>query len=98
MKTIKKNNFTKKDISKEIYNQIGFSKPYTHKITEDFINILKLIIKKKNIKIKNFGVFKTLKKNERVGRNPKNNKIYKITARKTVIFVVSKKLNKQINI
>ena len=41
---------------------------------------------------------KTLKKNERVGRNPKNNKIYKITARKTVIFVVSKKLNKQINI
>ena len=89
----KKDNLTKKDISKKINSKTGLPNSYSNKITDDFIDILKILIKNKEINIKNFATFKTIYKNERLGRNPKNKKIYKIKARKTLSFIISKKLS-----
>ena len=96
MLEIKKINLTKKDISKKINLNTGLSSLLTNQITDDFIDILKNLIKNKKIIIKNFASFKTISKNERVGRNPKNKKIYNINARKSLSFIVSKKLNVKI--
>ena len=96
MANSKKDNLTKKDISKKINSKTGLPNSYSNKITDDFIDILKSLIKTKEINIKNFATFKTIYKNERLGRNPKNKKIYKIKARKTLSFIISKKLNDKI--
>ena len=96
MSEIKKISLTKKEISKKINLKTGLSNLYTNQITDDFINILKNLIKNKEISIKNFASFKTISKNERIGRNPKNKRIYKIKARKSISFITSKKLNDKI--
>ena len=93
----KKINFTKKNISKKIELKTGFSNLYTNEITDNFISILKNLIKEKQFKIKNFGTFRVINKSERFGRNPKNKKIYTISARKSLSFISSKKLSKKIN-
>jgi len=96
MAEIKKTNLTKKDISKKINLKIGLSTSYSNRITDDFINILKNLIKDKEINIKNFATFKIINKNDRIGRNPKNKKIYKIKARRSLSFIISKKFNNKI--
>mgnify|MGYP001165447595 CR=1 FL=1 len=96
MSEIKKINLTKKDISKKINLNTGLSSLLTNQITDDFIDILKNLIKNKEISIKNFASFKTISKNERIGRNPKNKKIYNINARKSLSFIASKKLSVKI--
>ena len=96
MEEIKKKSLTKKDISKKINLKTGLSKLYTEQITDYFIYILKDLIKNKEISIKNFASFKIISKNERIGRNPKNKKIYNINARKSLSFIASKKLNVKI--
>ena len=93
----KKVNFTKKDISKKIELKTGLSNLYINEIIDDFINILKNLAKENQLNVKNFGVFRIINKNERLGRNPKNKKIYKIKARKSLSFIASKKLNKKMN-
>ena len=96
MEEIKKKSLTKKDISKKINFKTGLSNLYAKQITDDFIDILKNLIKNKEISIKNFASFKTISKNERIGRNPKSKKIYKIKARRSVSFITSKTLNDKI--
>ena len=93
----KKTNFTKKDISKKIELKLGISNLYIYEIIDDLIIFLKKEIGEKQLNIKNFGTFKLLSKNERVGRNPKTNKTYMISARKSLSFIPSKKLNKKMN-
>ena len=93
----KKVNFTKKDISKKIELKTGLSNLYINEIIDDLINILKNLAKENQLNVKNFGVFRIINKNERLGRNPKNKKIYKIKARKSLSFIASKKLNKKMN-
>ena len=96
MSEIRKKSLTKKDISKNINLKTGLPSSYSYKITDDFIDILKTLIKDKEINIKNFLTFKIINKRERLGRNPKNNKDYIIKARKSLSIVVSKHLNKKI--
>ena len=50
--------FTKKDISKKINFKTGLSNLYSKQNTDDFIDILKNLIKNKEISIKNFASFK----------------------------------------
>ena len=97
MLKIKKTQLTKKDISKKINSKIGLSKSYTDKITDNLIIILKDLIKKDEINIKNFGSFSITNKDERIGRNPKNKKSYLINARKSLSFKISYNFNKKIN-
>ena len=96
MSKIKKISLAKKDISKKISLKTGLSHLYSKQITDDLINILKNLIKNNEIIIKNFASFKVINKNERIGRNPKNNKTYTIKARKSLSFTPSKKLNEKI--
>ena len=97
MLKIKKNQLTKKEISKIIHLETGTSKAYTSEITDDLIYILKDFIKIKNLNIMNFGSFKIVNKKERIGRNPKNRANFVIKARRTLIFKSSKSLNTKIN-
>ena len=97
MLKIKETHLTKKDISKKINSKVGISALYAGQLTNDLISILKNLIKIKESNIKNFGTFKIINKNERIGRNPKNRKTYKIAARKSLSFSISKNFNNKIN-
>ena len=81
-------NLTKKNISKNIHLKIGFSFNYTAELIDDFIDILKVSIKKEKLNIKNFGTFKLNEKKERLGRNPKNKETYIINKRKSLSFII----------
>ena len=93
-------NFTKKDLTNKIYQNLGFSKNYSSIIIDDFIeSLISELIKTNIIKISSFGTFKILNKKERLGRNPKTKKEAKISARKIIKFkpslLVKEKLNTQ---
>ena len=92
-------NLTKKEIINSIYMQIGFSKKISENLLEDIFSIIFQNIKKNSkVKIAKFGTFILRKKKERIGRNPKTKEIYKIKARKTIVFKPSTNLSGKINI
>ncbi len=93
----KKLQLTKKEISKKINNKTGLSTSYSEKITDNLLMILKELIKKEEVIIKNFGSFKILSKKERIGRNPKNNETYQINPRKSLVFKISKNFKNTID-
>jgi|TARA_B110000211_G_C14090075_1_gene558538 nucleoid DNA-binding protein len=95
---IKRTNLTKKDISNTIQEKFGLSKNYAAIFLDDLINELISDFKNnKDVKIHNFGSFKTMKKNKRIGRNPKNKEIHLIEERNVLTFKISKLLDKQLN-
>jgi integration host factor subunit alpha len=93
-----KKNFTRKDLSNQIYHNIGFSKNFSSGIIDNFFESLisELIISNK-IKISSFGTFKVINKRERIGRNPKTKIEAKISPRKVVKFKPSSFVKKIIN-
>ena len=91
-------NFTRKNITSTIYKNIGFSKNLSSRIIDDFFDIISNeLVNFKKVKISSFGTLQTRLKKERVGRNPKNKKIAKISARKIVKFTASKIFKNKIN-
>ena len=91
-------NFTKKNLTNKIYQNLGFSKNYSSIIIDDFIeSLISELIKKNIIKISSFGTFKILNKKERIGRNPKTRVETKISARKVVKFTPSMLMKEKIN-
>ena len=97
MTKTKKTQLTKNNLAKKISSKIGISVLYSDELISDIITILKSLIKEKKINITNFGTFKLIHKKERVGRNPKNKKEYIITARKSLSFKMSKKIDNKMN-
>ena len=93
-----KKNFTRKNLIKTIYQNIGFSKNFSSKIIDNFFETLisALIISNK-IKISSFGTFKVINTKERTGRNPKTKIETKILPRKVVKFKPSSFVKKEIN-
>ena len=93
-----KKNFTRKDLSNKIYQNIGFSKNFSSTIIDNFFESLvsELVISNK-IKISSFGTFKVINKKERIGRNPKTKIEAKISPRKVVKFRPSSLVKKIIN-
>tara|TARA_Y100001958_G_C21009584_1_gene390220 strand:- start:185 stop:472 length:288 start_codon:yes stop_codon:yes gene_type:complete len=89
--------FQKKDIAKDLSNNIGFSKAYSIKLINDLLESIIINICNEPLYLKNFGVFKILIKKERIGRNPITKKEYNISARKTIKFKASRKLLSDIN-
>ena len=80
-------NFTRKDLSHKVYQNLGFSKNLTSSIIDDFIeSLISELIKLDKVKISSFGTFKVTNKKERIGRNPKTKVTAKICARKVVKF------------
>ena len=93
-----KKNFTRKDLSNKIYQNLGFSKNISSKIVDDFFEaFMTEIVKLNKIKISSFGTFSVLNKKERVGRNPKTKIEAKIFSRKVVKFKPSLLLKKKLN-
>ena len=91
-------NFTRRDLSNQIYKNLGFSKNLSSKIVDDFFEtIIAEIIKSNKIKISSFGTYSILNKKERIGRNPKTKIEAKILSRKVVRFKPSLLLKKKIN-
>jgi len=92
-----KKNITKKDLIKKINFKKGYSFNFSKKLCDDLIIIIIKNIKNGYLNIKNFGSFKIIYKNERIGRNPKTNEEFKISARNSLSFNASKKLTKELN-
>ena len=95
-----KKNLNRKDLSKKIYQELGFSKNFSLSFIDDFFEILTSeLIKFNKIKITSFGTFKVTKKAARIGRNPKTKIEAKISPRKVVKFkpseIVKVKLNNE---
>ena len=93
-----KKNFTRKDLSNNIFKTLGFSKNFSSTIVDDFFEILiQNLIKIEKVKISSFGTFEVVNKKERFGRNPKTKKEAKISSRRVVKFKPSLIFKKKIN-
>ena len=93
-----KKNFTRKDLSNKIYQNLGFSKNYSSTIIDNFFEtLIQELLKSNKIKISAFGTFRVINKKERIGRNPKTKEKAIIAPRKVVLFkpslIVKEKLN-----
>ena len=93
-----KNNFTRKNLIRKIYQNVGLSKNFSSKIIDNFFELLiSAIIISNKIKISSFGTFKVINTKERTGRNPKTKIEAKILPRKVVKFKPSSFVKKEIN-
>ena len=93
-----KKNFTRKNLSNKIYQNLGFSKNISSSIIDDFFNSLVLeLLKSNKVKISSFGTFEVISKKERIGRNPKTKIEAKISARKVVKFKPSISFKNKLN-
>ena len=92
-----KTNLKKKDIINCLKKETGLSASLLKKITDDIIDLIITNIKNNNFNLFQIGSFKILKKNERIGRNPKTKEEYAISERKVIRFTPSKNLINEIN-
>ena len=93
-----KKNFTRKDLSNKIYQNLGFSKNYSSTIIDNFFEtLIQELLKSNRIKISSFGTFKIINKKERVGRNPKTKEKAIIVPRKVVKFIPSLLVKEKLN-
>ena len=93
-----KKNFTRKDLSNKVYQNLGFSKNFCSTLIDDFFeSLISELLKLNKIKISSFGTFSVLNKKERIGRNPKTKIEAKISSRKVVKFKSSSLLKEKFN-
>ena len=93
-----KKNFTRKDLSINIFKKLGFSKNFSLEIVDNFFETLvQHLVKFNKLKISSFGTFEVISKKERIGRNPKTKVLAKITSRKVVKFKPSLFFKRKIN-
>ena len=93
-----KKNFTRKDLSINIFKKLGFSKNFSLEIVDNFFETLvQHLVKFNKLKISSFGTFEVISKKERIGRNPKTKVEARITPRKIVKFKPSLFFKKKIN-
>ena len=93
-----KKNFTRKNLIRKIYQNVGFSKNFSSKIIDNFFeSLISALIISNKIKISSFGTFKVINTRERTGRNPKTKIEAKILPRKVVKFRPSAFVKKEIN-
>tara|TARA_B100001939_G_C16369670_1_gene375213 strand:- start:157 stop:444 length:288 start_codon:yes stop_codon:yes gene_type:complete len=91
-------NITKIIFSKNISEKTGFPISFSKKIVDELLIIFTEMIKNNDLVLKNIGTFRLLKKNERIGRNPKTKEEFLISKRKSIKFIVSKNLSKVLNL
>ena len=93
-----KKNFTRKNFSNKLYQNLGFSKNYSSTIIDNFFEtLIQELIKSHKIKISTFGTFKVINKRERIGRNPKTKEKAIIAPRKVVTFKPSLFVKEKLN-
>ena len=93
-----KKNFTRKDLSNNVHQKLGFSKNLSSLLIDGFFeSLVSELVKGNKIKISSFGTFLVVDKKERIGRNPKTKVEAKIMARKIVKFKLSNKFKVKLN-
>ena len=90
-------NFTKNDLIKLLSIKTGFSKNISKKLIDDLLYILIQNLLEGKLVLKNFGVFKIIKKKKKKGRNPKTKEEFIINARKSLTFLPSKQMSDLLN-
>lgn len=88
---------TKAYISQKISKATNISLKESKKILNNIIDHIKINSKNKNVKIGGFGTFYKHKTPERLGRDPKTKKLYKIKSRKVIKFKASSKVKEILN-
>ena len=90
---------TRADIAEALYSRLGFSHADSFKIIEHvFSSITDELATGRAVKISGFASFEPYSKKERIGRNPKNGKIYPICSRTVISFHASPNLKKRIKL
>ena len=92
-----KDNLRRIDLAKIISQKKGFPLLFSKQLIDNLIDVLIFSVSKNKLNLKNIGTFNILKKNSRLGRNPKTRQEFIITARKSISFKPSKTLLKKIN-
>jgi len=87
----------KKDIVRNISSKAHISSITSKLLLNSFLNIIKLHSKTKLVKISNFGSFNTYITPARIGRNPKTNEEFTITARSKLSLNTSQHIKKILN-
>jgi len=84
---VKDNVLTKATMVNYLNENIGLSKRECQVFFEAFIDIISdELIRKKDVKIVNFGIFRVIKKKSRIGRNPKTKVEVMISERNVIKF------------
>ena len=89
--------YQKKDIAEYLSKKTGYSKSYSKEIINSLIICMKKNISSGELIIKNFGIFRTCIKKQRIGRNPRTKQEFIIKSRKSLQFKPSKKIIELIN-
>ena len=93
-----KKNFTRKDLSNKIYQNLGFSKSYSSIVIDNFFEALtQELLRSNNIKVSDIGTFNVIYKKKRIGRNPKTKEEAIILPRKVVKFTPSLLVKQKLN-
>ena len=93
-----KKNFTRKELSNKVHQNLGFSKNISSMIIDDlFESLVSELIKENIIKISSFGTFESINKKERIGRNPKTKVEAIVSARKVIKFKPSILIKNKLN-
>ena len=88
---------TRADIAESLYNKLGFSHADSFKIIEQVFSLItEELATGRSVKISGFASFEPHSKKERIGRNPKNGRIYPIPSRTVLSFRASPAMKKLI--
>jgi integration host factor subunit alpha len=94
----KRSNITRKDLSKAINEKMGFSQRSANEMVDEVFECLKKkLLEEESIKLVQFGSFNVMKKEPRVGRNPRTGEVMEIARRSMITFRPSKVLRSRIN-
>jgi len=94
----KRTNITRKDLSKAINEKMGFSQRSANEMVDEVFECLKRkLLEEESIKLVQFGSFNVMKKEPRVGRNPRTGEVMEIARRSMITFRPSKVLRSRIN-
>ena len=84
---------TRAKLADILYDSHGLNRNEAKELVDIFFQeMCDMLDEHQTLKLRNFGSFHVRKKKERVGRNPKTGKEFKISSRKVVRFRASKKL------
>jgi len=80
-------NLTKKDLSAVLKKELKLSVNISDSLVDEFFKVIKTTLRsQKNFKLSGFGSFETFVTKERIGRNPKTMKNYRIPSQNKVRF------------
>lgn len=88
----------KSDLIDAIASKTGLTKVKSGEALDAFLEVVTDSLKKNDsVSLIGFGVFKSLERAARIGRNPKTGAEIKIAAKKSVSFVAGKSLKDSVN-